>query len=622
MSLLAAAGINLGRGAAEPHERTNAKTIDWGVLRRVLGYTRPYAMKRNVIFALTLIRAAQKPALAWTLAAVINGPISGGDYRGTLIAAGVFAALALFTELTFHFRQRLALELGESVVHDLRNDVFRHLQRMPLGYYTRTKLGRILGRVITDIESIRRGVQNVFFFSLLLVGQMIGAAALMLHENPVLFLLLVLIGPLVWITNRHFQPRLATHSREVADSQSRLTGSLAESIKGMRVIQSFSRQERNNERFGELVDDLARRNMMLAHASSLYVPLLDANSQVFMAAMLLVGGWGALHGVAGMDVASLVAFLFLPALFFQSLQHLAQLHTQVVTSMAGAERVFRLLDEKPDWTEAADSAPLADPRVESKRNDTSQLMPGARVEFHDVNFGYEPERPVLRNISLQAEPGEMIALVGETGSGKSTLVSLLAKFYPPWSGSIMIDGQPLARLTGESLRAQMGIVPQNNFLFTGTVMENIRLGRPEASEAEVREAARALDCLDLLEALPRGLETEVGERGASLSLGQRQLICFTRAMLADPRIVVLDEATSAVDTITESRLQRALQNLLAGRTSFVIAHRLSTIRRADQILVLDDGKIIERGTHEMLLRRGGRYQALYRQFVLQEHASV
>lgn len=243
---------------------------------------------------------------------------------------------------------------------------------------------------------------------------------------------------------------------------------------------------------------------------------------------------------------------------------------------------------------------------------------GARVEFLDISFEYEPGRRVLNDLSFTAAPGETVALVGHTGSGKTTIVNLIAKFYLPTSGEILIDGQEIRTLRGESLRGQMGIVLQTNFLFTGTVMENIRLGRPEATDAEVRAAATNLDCLDLLESLPQGFATEVGERGTSLSLGQRQLICFTRALLANPRILILDEATSSVDTITESRLQHALDRLLATRTSFVVAHRLSTIRRADQILVLDQGCIVERGPHLQLLAQRGAYHALYRQFALAE----
>jgi len=622
MSLLAAAGIQTGRtgftaAAAEP------TALDWRILRRILTHTRPYAAKRNTIFALTVARAIQKPAMAWAIAAVINGPITGGDYSGAVWGAAGFFALALVTELTFHFRQRLQLELGEAVVHDLRNDVFRQLQRMPLSYFNKTKLGRILGRVITDIESVRRGVQNVFFFSLMLFGQMAGAAALMLYYNWALFCVLLAVGPLVWLTNRHFHPRLSRHSRAAAESQSRLTGSVAETVKGMRVIQGYARQRESDDRYGRLIDRHSDNNVGLANESSLYLPLLDLHSQVFLAALLVVGGYGALHGFAGMEIGSLIAFFFLPSLFFQSLQHLGNLYTQAITSMAGAERVFQLLDLKPDWTDAPGAVDLPDPRtarspVRAPSGSAAVGRAGARVEFRDISFQYEPGRRVLNDLSFTAAPGETVALVGHTGSGKTTIVNLIAKFYLPTSGEILIDGQEIRTLRGESLRGQMGIVLQTNFLFTGTVMENIRLGRPEATDAEVRAAATSLDCLDLLESLPQGFATEVGERGTSLSLGQRQLICFTRALLANPRILILDEATSSVDTITESRLQHALDRLLATRTSFVVAHRLSTIRRADQILVLDQGCIVERGPHLQLLAQRGAYHALYRQFALAE----
>ena len=621
MSLLAAVGIQPSKGfsAAE----AEASALDWRILRRILTHTRPYAAKRNTIFALTVARAIQKPAMAWAIAAVINGPITGGDYSGAVWGAAGFFALALVTELTFHFRQRLQLELGEAVVHDLRNDVFRQLQRMPLSYFNKTKLGRILGRVITDIESVRRGVQNVFFFSLMLFGQMAGAAALMLYYNWALFCVLLAVGPLVWLTNRHFHPRLSRHSRAAAESQSRLTGSVAETVKGMRVIQGYARQRESDDRYGRLIDRHSDNNVGLANESSLYLPLLDLHSQVFLAALLVVGGYGALHGFAGMEIGSLIAFFFLPSLFFQSLQHLGNLYTQAITSMAGAERVFQLLDLKPDWTDAPGAVDLPDPRTarspaRAPSGSTVVDRAGARVEFRDLSFEYEPGRRVLNDLSFTAAPGETVALVGHTGSGKTTIVNLIAKFYLPTSGEILIDGQEIRTLRGESLRSQMGIVLQTNFLFTGTVMENIRLGRPDATDAEVRAAATSLDCLDLLESLPQGFATEVGERGTSLSLGQRQLICFTRALLANPRILILDEATSSVDTITESRLQHALDRLLATRTSFVVAHRLSTIRRADQILVLDQGCIVERGPHLQLLAQRGAYHALYRQFALAE----
>jgi ATP-binding cassette subfamily B protein len=326
---------------------------------------------------------------------------------------------------------------------------------------------------------------------------------------------------------------------------------------------------------------------------------LDFNSQLFLAALLLVGGYRVLAAGAAMPLDELIQFMFLANIFFGPIQTLGDQYNQAMVAMAGAERVRRLLATPPDWRDPPTAAPVPVIR--------------GHVRFEHVSFAYEPGRPVLEDVSFVAEPGQTIALVGPTGSGKTTLVSLLAKFYLPGGGRLSIDGRDILQIQTHSLHRQIGIVLQQNFLFSGSVMENIRFGRPTATHEEVVDAVRRLGCLDLFEALPEGLRTEVGESGNRLSLGQRQLVCFARAMLADPRILLLDEATSSVDVFTEHRIQQALAVLLKGRTSFVVAHRLSTIRDADLVLVLHEGRIVERGTHAHLVAVGGRYAGLHRQ---------
>ncbi|MCW5548046.1 MAG: ABC transporter ATP-binding protein [Opitutaceae bacterium] len=596
----------------EAEDEVQFKPLEWGLIRRLFSYTEPVKRKLFWLVALTLTRAVQLPLLAWAVGFIISGPVAGHDLPLLFWALGGYLLLAVSTDGLFHFRQRYALEIGETVVSALRAEIFAKMQRQPMSFFHRIKLGRIIGRVTSDVESLRVGIQDVFFVSMVQGGQMIVAAALMAWCDWVLFLVVVAMAPILWGVNRHFRVRLSRESRAATESFSRVTATLAESVNGIRVTQGFVRQETNAGLFRNLLSAHSRFNLALARTSAILVPLLELNSQFFIAILLMAGGWRTFHDL--MTMADLIQFFFLANLFFSPIATLGTQYNNALIAMAGAERVFRLIDATPDWVDDPAATDLPDPG-------RTGVARGAAVEFRGVTFGYDPAQPVLHDIDFTAAPGQTVALVGHTGSGKSSIINLVAKFYLPTKGELLIDGREVRHITSRSLHRQMGMVQQQNFLFTGTVLENIRMSRPEATDEEVREAARRLDCLDLLEALPRGLLTEVGERGAGLSVGQRQLICFARALLADPRIVILDEATSSIDALTEARLQKALVELLRGRTSFIVAHRLSTIRHADCVLVLDRGRIIERGPHAELLARGGHYAELYAQFVQVDDAA-
>ena len=571
------------------------RPLDWGIVRRLYVITRRYARLRNALSAIVVLRAIQLPIVTWAMARVLAGPIAHRDPAGTAIGIAGFLAFAAFTELCFVFRYRFALRLGEAVVHDLRDAVYAHLLRMPLGFFQRSPVGGLVARITSDIDVVRIGVQDVAFVSTVQAGTALISAGLMIYYDWRLFLVVAIMVPGVWTLVRRLRGRLGQAHRDQQESFSRVTATLAESVAGIREIQSFAREKASAGQFAALVRDHATYNMGAARHGAIIQPLLEWNGQLFLSLVLVIGGYQALVG--GVPLAALIQFLFLSNGLFAAIPNLGNQYNQALAAMAGAERVFALLDTRPDWEDAPDA--VAVDRVE-----------GA-VQLDGVGFAYEPGRPVLSDIALTVAAGRTVALVGATGSGKSTLASLVAKLYLPTAGRVAVDGRDLAGVSGASLRRHIACVTQDNFLYAGTVADNIRVGRPDASDADVRAAARALDVEELIDALPGGFATEVGEGGARLSLGQRQVICFARAMIADPRILILDEATSSVDVLTETRMQAALARLRAGRTSFVIAHRLATVRHADEIVVLDHGRVVERGTHAALLAANGAYARLF-----------
>ncbi len=595
----------------DPLDDLRQAPLSFRIIRRLLSYARPYRRKMAVMIACVIARGIQLPLLAWAVGAIINGPIARGDEAALRGAVAAFFAFACLTEFIFHFRVKLAQEIGEAVVHDLRLAMFQRWLGLTLSYFQKVPVGRMISRLTGDAEGIRMGVQSVLFVTIVQCIQMTICGLLMAYTDAILFLCALGIAPVVWGLNLIFHKQLSAAYRAQSDSFSRISATMAESVGGVRVTQSFGRQEVNETLFHELVADHARFNFQSARAGGIFLPLLELGSQVFIAALVLIGGWRVLQPDIAMPIGTMIQFFFLAALFFQPLIYLGNMLNEALTAMAGAEKIFHILDTTPTWQDSPNA--LRPERLQGS------------VEFRNVEFSYDTDLPkpsetdtqpvsrrqALRGISFKIEPGTCVALVGATGSGKTTLASLIAKFHLPTAGSVLLDGHDTRELHSDAIHQSLGVVPQQNFLFLGSVLDNIRVVRPAATRDEVIEALRKLNCLDVIDAIQHGLDAQVGEHGSGLSLGQRQIICFARALLADPALLILDEATSAVDPITERKTQAALFELLRGRTSFIVAHRLSTIRSADIVLVLDQGRIIEQGSPDALLKSGGAFAALW-----------
>ena len=571
----------------------------WARTRRRLGMlarlTRPY--KTRTALSVVSLLLATATALAPPLLA--KYAVDDGIRRGNLTAlwwiVAAFLVAGLLNWAMSYAQTYLTGWVGERILADLRNRLFDHLQRLSLGFYERNRAGVIISRLTNDVEAIDQlvtdGVTSLVQNTLTLLG----TAILLFVLDWRLALATLIVIPFMSIATGIFRLRSARAYAAVRERLGLVTATLAEDIAGMRIVQAFTRERTNMANFRAVTERYRESNMETVVLNGLYFPFVDLLSSIALAVVLGYGGYLYFHDEV--TLGTLFAFMLYVQNFFDPVQQLSQLYNTFLSATAALDKIVDVLDEEPEVRDAPGARPL--PRVEG------------RVQFENVRFGYADGPDVLHGLDLDIPAGTTVALVGHTGAGKSTIAKLLARFYDPREGRITIDGHDLRAVTQASLRRQLGIVPQEGFLFAGTVSENIAFGRPEANVPEIVSAAETIGAHDFVSNLEDGYDTHLQERGTRLSLGQRQLVALARALLADPRILILDEATSSVDIGTERKIESALRRLLAGRTAFVIAHRLSTIRGADLIVVLEHGRVVEQGTHDDLLRRQGLYTSLY-----------
>ncbi|MEN0011952.1 MAG: ABC transporter ATP-binding protein [Solirubrobacteraceae bacterium] len=567
-------------------------------LRRLGVLLRPYRGRTALMFvalvAATLAGLAPGPLVKHA----IDDGITAGDETTLFVVVGLFVVSALLVWAGTGAQTYLVNWVGQRMLQDLRVQIFDHLQRLPVAFYERRRTGVLISRLTNDVEALDTLVSDAVVTLFQSGLTLIGAVVILFVADPGLALLTFSILPVLAIGSVIFRIASADAYKRTRETIGGLTAELQEMLSGIRVVRAFGREDRHLARFGELNDRNRAANMTTVHLNAAYVPAVEFASALATMLVLAVGGASVIRGHDdGVTIGTLVLFMTTLGSFFDPIQQLSQLYTTYQSGMAALDKIFELLDEPVELTDVPDAKAL--PEVQG------------RLTLEAVSFRYSVDTPwALRAVDVELPAGKTLALVGATGAGKSTLAKLLARFYDPTEGSVRIDGHDLRDVTQHSLRRQLGIVPQEPFLFTGSIGDNLRFGAPEATDDALLSALESVGAREFVDELPAGLDTEIGERGVQLSGGQRQLLAFARALLADPRMLILDEATAAVDPRSERQIEQALHTLMRGRTVVVIAHRLSTIRGADQIAVLAGGEITERGTHDELVAAGGRYAAL------------
>ncbi|MCI7611595.1 MAG: lipid A export permease/ATP-binding protein MsbA [Selenomonadaceae bacterium] len=562
---------------------------------RLLAYIKPYKKRLAAAVVCIVMAAGANLYLPWIIKDMIDDVLMSKDMMMlNLIAAGIL--VVMFTRGVFYYGQSyLVSYVGQRVIIDVRSVLFRKFQKMPLSYYDRQQTGTVMSYITNDVSAMQSAIVDNLIELVTESSILIGSLAMMIYLDWKLSLLTLMTIPLVGFAMKIFGRKLKRSSTVIQERAAEITSLLQESISAIRVVKSFVRETYEIRRFEEQNWKNFQAAMKNVKLSSLLTPTVEFLAAIAVTFIVWFGGYEVVNEV--ITAGELVAFLTYAVNLANPVKRLSRVYAAIQKAMAAADRVFEVMDLDEKITDVPGAKPL--PPIKGQ------------VEFKDITFSYKEGQPALQHISLKAEPGQMIALVGPSGSGKSTIANLIPRFYDVDSGTISIDGHDIRQVTADSLREQIGLVPQETMLFSTTVMENIRYGRLEATDEEVIEAARAANAEEFIKDLPEGYDTRLGERGLNLSGGQRQRLAIARAILKNPRVLILDEATSALDTESEKIVQDALDKLMVGRTSFVIAHRLSTIFNADQIFVVENGQLREHGTHEELLAAGGLYSNLY-----------